>query len=134
MLTFGFLLLGITAFLFAGVSKVWEFYLVQAIRGIAMAFYAATWTVIFSKHLDKKREAFEWSLDSMAVGIGAGLSGLMGSVIAESFGYYTLFVVVGIMSLMGAAILMLVPDIVLPRKSFKEVFSFKDHDKFLPHT
>ncbi|MDE1969970.1 MAG: MFS transporter [Patescibacteria group bacterium] len=127
-LVMGLLLLGVTAFLYTSISGIWEFYFVQGVRAIAMACYGATWPAIFGRHLDANRHAFEWSLDSTIVGIGAGISGVLGSAIANAFGFSILFFIVGIMSLLSAAIIMLVPHITLPRKSLQESFFLqKDH-------
>ncbi|MBI5153439.1 MAG: hypothetical protein HZA36_03205 [Parcubacteria group bacterium] len=85
------------------------------------------------KHLDVRRQSFEWSLDGATIGIGAGLAGLLGSVIATSFGYHVLFGIVGIMSIISAVIMLFVPKIILPRKSLGETALFKHRDPILPH-
>jgi len=131
-LVLGLLLIGISAFFLMGVSRVWEFYAIQIMRAFGMACYAATWPVLFSKHLDSRRQSFEWSLDNAAIGIGAGIAGLLGSVIATSFGYHVLFGIVGIMSMVSAVVMLFVPKIILPRKSLEEVGLFKHHDQALP--
>jgi len=131
-LVFGLLLLGTSAFLLMSVSRVWEFYVIQIVRAFGMACYAATWPVIFSKHLDPKRQSFEWSLDGAAIGIGAGVAGLLGSVIATSFGYHVLFGIVGTMSMISAVVMLFVPKIILPRKSLGEAVLFKHRDQVLP--
>ena len=124
-LVFGLLLLGVSAFFLISVSQIWEFYAIQVLRAFGMACYAATWPVIFGKHLDSRRQSFEWSLDCAMIGIGAGIAGLLGSVIATSFGYHVLFGIVGVMSMISAVVMLFVPKIILPRKSLEETTLFK---------
>jgi MFS family permease len=111
----GLLLAGVSAAAFAWVTTAWQLYLVEAIHAIAFAFYAASWPPIFSRHLDKDRIAFDWSLDSVAVGISSGITGLLGGIIAEVWGYEAVFFAGSILSFIAAFVIMAAPDIILPK-------------------
>lgn len=122
----GLLLAGISAMAFGWVNNVWEFYLVQALHAVAFALYVPSWSAIFSRHLDKDRVSFDWSLDSTAAGVAAGVSGLLSGIVASAWGFLAVFISGGILSIAAALILIAAPDLVLPRPSTAET-AFKDH-------
>lgn len=111
----GLLLAGISAGAFSWVTSVNELYFVQAIHAIAFAFYSASWPAIFSRHLDKDRFAFDWSLDSVTVGVASGITGLLGGIVAETWGYTAVFLSAGILSFIAAFVLFVAPDLILPK-------------------
>jgi len=100
----GLLLASFSAFLFALISTVFQLYVVQFVHGIAMGAYSVSWSAIFSRHLDKGRFAFDWSLDRAAIGAAVGASGILGGVLANSFGFDTTFVITGILAFLSALI------------------------------
>jgi len=123
----GLLLAGISAMAFALVRTVGELYLVQAIHAVAFALYSASWPAIFSRHLDKDRFAFDWSLDSVMVGVAAGITGLLGGIVAETWGYDAVFISAGILSFIAAFVLLAAPDLILPKPN-RGVPAILDHE------
>lgn len=115
----GLFLASIAAFLFVLANQVWQLYVIQAVYSVAMALYTASWPALFSRHLDKDEVSFDWALDSSAVGLAAGFGGLLGGVIAKTFGFEAVFVLVALFSAASAMVLLWVPDLVLP-KTHKE--------------
>ncbi|HUC31439.1 MAG TPA: MFS transporter [Candidatus Paceibacterota bacterium] len=111
----GLLLVGISAIAMCWVTTVWELYAIHAVQAVAFAFYYASWPTIFSRHLDKESIALDWSLDSSVSGIGAGVTGFLGGVIAGTLGYDVVFVGAGIMAFIAAFVLLAVPDLILPK-------------------
>lgn len=86
----------------------WHIYLLQGIYSLGMAMNIPGWTAIFTRHIDKGQEAFEWATRSTVIGIGAGTSGALGGLIAFQFGFTTLFVAVGIVVLISALLPLLI--------------------------
>ena len=80
----------------------WHIYFLQVIYGIGMAMNIPAYTAVFTRHIDKGREAFDWSVRSALTGTGAGVAGGLGGIIAYNFGFNTLFVVVGIFIVLSA--------------------------------
>jgi MFS family permease len=111
----GLFLAGISSFAFCITTTVWELYAVQILHAIAFALYFAAWPTIFSRHLDKDRISFDWSLDSTVSGVAAGVTGLLGGIIAGMYGYFAVFAAAGILSFIAGFVLMAVPDLVLPK-------------------
>lgn len=69
----------------------WHIYVLQFIYGMGMGMNMPGYTAIFTRHIDKGREAFDWSVRGALVGIGAGVAGGLGGVIAQNFGFNMLF-------------------------------------------
>ena len=88
----GYLLSGLVpiAYIFAKTPA--HLYLIQAFYGIVMAWAVPAWYSIFTRHVDKWRISFEWSLDSVfSVGLAASLATALGGYIADRFGFAVLF-------------------------------------------
>jgi len=83
-------------------SLPWHVYLLQAIYGMGMAMAFPSWSAIFTRHIDRGKEAFEWGLESTALGFGTGLTGAIGGILVAYFGFDLLFVIVSILALVGA--------------------------------
>ena len=54
-------------------SQPWHIYTFEFIRALAMACVVPTWYAIFTRHIDKDREAFSWSIESTGIGFAAGI-------------------------------------------------------------
>jgi MFS family permease len=80
----------------------WHIYLLQAVYALGMGMNVPGYTAIFTRHIDKGREAFNWSVRAASIGIGAGLAGALGGIVAHKFGFNTLFTGVGIFILLSA--------------------------------
>lgn len=93
---FGNLLAAVSIFGYLVSSQPWHVYLLKGIFSIGMAMNIPAWTAIFTRHIDKGREAFEWATRSTSIGIGAGISGAVGGIIASIFGFNLLFIGVGL--------------------------------------
>ena len=78
ILIFGLLLTAGSAFMFLFISLPMHLYAAQFLHGLGMGLYAASWPGIFSRHLDKKRIAFEWSLNSSTLGFAMGITAFLG--------------------------------------------------------
>lgn len=117
----GLLLAGFSAIAFSLITKTWELYVVQALHAVAFALYVPSWSSIFSRHLDRDRVSFDWSLDSTVAGLAAGVSGFLAGVLAARFGYSAVFIAGGVFSLLAAFSLIAVPDLVLPKPTAEDV-------------
>ncbi|MFH1714200.1 MAG: MFS transporter [Candidatus Nealsonbacteria bacterium] len=93
----------------------WHIYLCQVIYSLGMAMNIPAWTAVFTRHIDKGKEAFEWATRSTFVGIGAGSAGALGGIIVANFGFNFLFVVIGIFVLLSAILPVLILKEISPR-------------------
>ncbi len=98
----GTFLIALVPFLYLFVTKASHIYMIQALYGIGASFAIPPWYAIFSRHLDKMQENVEWSLDSIAIGIGAATSAALGGILAEKFGFQFVFLLGGMLAIYGA--------------------------------
>ncbi|MDD5182234.1 MAG: MFS transporter [Candidatus Nanoarchaeia archaeon] len=101
----GTLLFTTVPFIYMFTNHIYMIYIAGIINGIGSGLMYPTWIGIFSTHLDKKHEGFEWSVYSTAVGFGTAIAAAVGAAVAQFMGFQMTFLLVGIMSLVGCAIL-----------------------------
>jgi MFS family permease len=73
-------------------------YLLQGVFAIAMSMLIPSSYAIFTRHIDKGKEAVEWSLDSTVLGFGVGITGAVGGIIAGRFGFDIVFILASILN------------------------------------
>jgi predicted MFS family arabinose efflux permease len=126
-LFFGLVLSSLVPFGYLMAKCPWHIYLLQSLQAFGMAMALSGWTAIFTRHIDQGKEATEWGLDATFVGLGIGISGILGGMIAQIFGFKTVFVLVGISGLLAASLLFGILKKISPSSLKKGlVFSFKE--------
>lgn len=120
------ILAGFSAISFLLVNNIPQLFLVMFIQSLAFGLYTPSWAAIFSRHLDKKHYALDWSLDSVMIGIGSGFAGLIGGAIANLWDFQIVFFFTGILSFSSAILLFWVPNLILPKTTTKEPL-IRDH-------
>lgn len=121
-LIFALMLSGFAGMAFVAVKSIFWLFVVQIIHGAAQGFYTPSWSAIFSRHLDKEKYAFDWSLDSTTIGVAAAVSGLIGGVIVNFAGFPSVFFMASILAFASAFLLLLVPNLVIPKASSEATF------------
>jgi len=104
-LIIGTILIATVPFVYIFSKTITDVYLAQLLYGIGAGFASPSWLGLWSTHLDKKMESFEWSLYSSSVSIGTAISAVIGAALAEYLGFKSTFIFVGVMSMIGCAIL-----------------------------
>jgi MFS family permease len=113
LLVVGSTLMSVIPFLYLLARVPWHIYVLQALLGIGAAIAFPGWFAIFTRHMDKFKEGFEWSLHSVAIGLGISGTAALGGVLADLFGFATVFVLVGAASALGTIVLFLIRDEIL---------------------
>ncbi|OGV89801.1 hypothetical protein A2Z41_03410 [Microgenomates group bacterium RBG_19FT_COMBO_39_10] len=101
----GSLIISLTAFLYIFARTVSHIFLIQVISGFGTALSYPTWLAIFTRHVDNHREGFEWSIYYTTTDLGGAVVAGLGGVIANYLGFQPLFLLVGLLSLLGTAFL-----------------------------
>ena len=96
-------------------SVPWHIYFFQVIHAAGMAMALPSWLAIFTRHIDKGKEAFEWSIEATSIGAGAGIAGGIGGLIAASFGFKAVFVFAAILNVLSAILLIFIKDSIYPK-------------------
>lgn len=96
------------------VSDIWQIFLLEMIRGAAMAFAVPSWYGIFTRHVDQGWEAFSWSIHSTSFGFAAGLAAAFGGIIATFLGFKAIFILVSLLGLGSAFCVWLIRNRIFP--------------------
>lgn len=126
-LFFGLLISSLAPFGYLMAIYPWHIYLLQALFAIGMAMALSGSSAIFTRHIEKGKEATEWGLEATSVGLGIGIAGALGGLIAASFGFGVLFIFVGLSGIIAAIVLLSILRLLSPRGLGKGmIFSFKE--------
>lgn len=104
-------------------SMPWHIYICQAVYAAGMSMVLPSWLAIFTRHIDKGKEAFEWSLETTAIGTGAGIAGGLSGVVMGAFGFETLFMLVSGFTFFSTIMLLLIRTNIFSRDSHTAIFS-----------
>jgi MFS family permease len=100
----------------------WHMYALQGVHALGAALGLPAWSAIFTRHLSKGQEAFSWGLDSSALGIGAGTAGIIGGMVAKTFGFLPLFIGVSILGLIATSSFLLIKKDLLPKTPKEQIY------------
>ncbi|MST04182.1 MAG: MFS transporter [Candidatus Pacebacteria bacterium] len=99
----GYLLSGFVPIMYAFSTKPWHLYVVEIFLAICMAWAVPAWYNLFTKHVDRKKVSFEWSLESVfAVGVATSLATAVGGYYADLYGFQVIFLCSGILAVSSA--------------------------------
>lgn len=101
----GALLMSLTLMSLAWATEIWHVYLIQVSFGIFNSMATPGWRILFTNHIDRNKIGFSWSVWDVAVALSMSLSAYAGSVVAQEWGFHTLFLFVGGIGVLGALIL-----------------------------
>lgn len=101
----GSLIIALSAFLFIFAKTISHILLIQIISGFGTALSYPSWLAIFTRHVDYHKEGFEWSIYFTLTDLGGALAAGLGGTIANYLGFQPLFLLVGLLSLLGTAFL-----------------------------
>jgi len=96
-------------------STVFHVYLLQGLLGAADAFLLPPFYAIFTRHIDKGSEGFEWSLrSSFSFGSGAALGGALGGILLGIVGFRTVFLIASSFNLISVIALLFMRPYIMP--------------------
>lgn len=114
-MVFGTFLTGLVPFGYLVSSLPWHIYGFQCLHAVGMAMVIPSWAAIFTRHIDKGEEAFEWSVESTSLGFGAGIAGAIGGILVAIFGFNAIFILVGTFTMIATSLLLLIHKEIAPR-------------------
>ena len=104
----GSFVMSVIPFLYLGISRPWELYVIEAFYGIGAALAYTSWEAIFTRHVDKDDVALEWSMYNTVTDVGGAVTASAGGLIAQAFGFHALFMTTGVVMCFGALLLITV--------------------------
>ena len=105
-LILGSILISATPFIYIFAEHVYVIFAAQVLHGIGSGLAYPTWLGLWSTHLDKKKESFEWSLYSTLTGLGTATTAAVGAALSQFIGFTFAFTMVGTISLTGSLMLL----------------------------
>ena len=97
----GYGIIAVVPFLYLRIGSITQLFAVQALLGVGAAFAYPGWIVIFTKFTDAHREGREWTTYSTVVFIGMAITGTLGGILVERYGFSPVFLGWGIFSILG---------------------------------
>lgn len=98
---FGFLSGALVPFGFIFSKFPWQVYFLQSIYGIAMAIAFSGYMAIFTRWIDKGKEATEWGMRASLISLAMGFTAAIGGIMVMKFGFNLTFALVGVLNLLG---------------------------------
>lgn len=133
VLLVGIILALLYAFGYLFIKTPVQLYGLQLLSGVADACIFAAYYAIFSHHIDKHSQGFEWSLLSVGgLTLSAAIGGLIGGFIADHFGFPIIFITVGIINALSACLLTLLYPmlkIMRTKENYKTLVHHTPHKK-----
>jgi predicted MFS family arabinose efflux permease len=114
-MTIGLFVVGFVPLGYLFSSQPWHIYVFQIIHAVGMAMALPSWLAIFTRHIDKGKEALEWSMETTSISMGAGIAGGLGGIIASIFGFNILFIFVSALTIFAGFLLLFVKNNVSER-------------------
>ena len=111
----GTIITGLVPFGFLFVYLPWHIYALEIIHAVGMAMIIPSSYAIFIRHADKSKEAYESALDSTLMGVGAGITGAIGGIVAGEFGFRLIFIIAGVFTLLSVFFIFWVKKDMLPK-------------------
>ena len=97
-------------------SAVWHVYLLQGLLGVADSFLLPPFYAIFTRHIDKGSEGFEWSVrSSLSFGGGAALGGALGGILLGIVGFRKIFLIAALFNILSVIALSFMGPYIMPR-------------------
>lgn len=101
-------------YLFA--SEVKFVYLAQLISGLGSGMAYPAWLGLWSTHLDRGKESFEWSFYSTITGVAAAITAPIGAYIVEATSFRVLFLVMFLFAATGSFSVFLTRHLMILKK------------------
>jgi MFS family permease len=100
----------------------WHIYLWQILHAVGMAMIIPANYAIFTRHIDKGKEAFEWGLDSTVLGLGVGVTGAVGGILAAAFGFQAILIITGTFTIVSGLLLLSIKKEISPKDKVSSRF------------
>ena len=97
-------------------TEVWHIYALHFLLAVADAMLVPPFYAIFTRHVDKGKEGFEWSLySSFSLGAGTALGSAVGGILATVVGFRLVFLFTSFLTLIFTVILLLMRPYIKPK-------------------
>ena len=102
-------------------------YLLEVGYAVAASLYVVPWASLFTRHVDKFRIGFEWSLNSSALGFGLMIASALGGYLTDKFGFSSVFILASVFNLISFITFLSLRRYVKQKNHLEK--AFPEHDK-----
>lgn len=103
----GYFLTGFIPLAYIFASTPIHLYVIQGVYGFLMAWLVPAWYSIFTRHVDKWRISFEWSLESVfSVGFATAVAAALGGYLVDRLGFQVLFLGSSILTILTSFLIL----------------------------
>ena len=99
----GSAMMSMAPFGFVFSTELWQIYLLQFAYGLGAALAFPGWMVIYSRHSRDEKIGYEWSVYNTTISFAMAAAAFLGAYLADFYSFRALFVMVGLLSLVGTA-------------------------------
>ena len=111
-----FTIIAVSSLYFA--TKIWHLYVLHVVLAIGNSFVTPPFYAIFTRHIDKNNEGFEWALrSSFSLGAGTAIGAAISGILATLIGFRVLFLLNGLLMFFGWVVLIFLRPWIIPRGS-----------------
>lgn len=97
-------------------THAWHIYALHFLIAIADAMLVPPFYAIFTRHVDKGKEGFEWSLySSFSLGAGTALGSALGGILATVAGFRVVFLFTGVLTFIFSVMLLFLRPYIRPK-------------------
>ena len=103
-------------FLFYLAGELWHIFAIQFLIAVGDAFAVPPLYAIFTRHIDRGSEGFEWTLQSsFSLGAGSAIGGTLSGILVGLVGIRSLYLINGTLMLVGLVILLFLKPYIRPK-------------------
>lgn len=121
-MVFGGIIFVLTPLAYTLVQTPIQLYLTQAFLAIGGTLYVVPWSSIFTRHVDRFRIGFEWSLNSSVLGFGLMAANALGGLLTEDFGFNIVFYIAAVFNFIGFLGLLFLKRYIKQRTRLEQAF------------
>jgi len=122
----GYIVVALVHFGYIFSSLPWHIYILEGIYALGAALSWPAWSALFTRHIDKGREGFEWSVEHVSFSAGSGITGAIGGIVVATLGFNIAFIIAGIFALLGGMLpLIIYKDVKKGENWFLGIFKNK---------
>ena len=111
-------------------TQIWHIYALHFLIAVADSMLVPPFYAIFTRHIDKGREGFEWSLySSFSLGAGMALGGAVGGILATIAGFRVVFLLTSVLTLVFTIMLLFLRPYIRPKVPQEATFIMGDKKK-----
>lgn len=118
----GYLLTGFIPLAYIFATEPVHLYIIQGVYGFLMAWLVPAWYSIFTRHVDKWRISFEWSLESVfSVGLATAAASALGGYLVDQFGFQVLFIGASAAAILSSFMILMLRPYIMKKISVERV-------------